>query len=446
MHQWARCVNNTVLCKLELSILVQELSPKISWFGMKLLNSETFSRIWVTITGFIRGYQRFLIPICLVIAARLIGSLVLFNLLHLNSGQSYWMTVNWTPSERFLQNTVLRALSAQGVRWPFLYLGWDSAWYLTIVTRGYGFLDQSYAFFPGLPLFTYLLNLGLNNPTVSIVAVTSIFGALWIPIFQLVAETYADAHTSLRATVTYALFPYVFLFTTVAYSEGIFMFFTLLSWYFFRKKAIIPSMCLLAIAVLSRPPGLLLMLPILAMIIYSWVGQNRNFSLRGSRLWLLLPFVSFFLLLQYSQITIGNWFAIGTRTAWNSMPSFASFVVQAAQGKGFGPMYLETVGQLPYSAVWILFLVAAPLMLKFLFNMDRWLWLYSAVFLIPVLIGGALLSLPRFISFIFPLWLAVELKAFKSEKTKYILPLIAALSLVVGVLLWSAFIQGEFIA
>jgi hypothetical protein len=130
---------------------------------------------------------------------------------------------------------------------------------------------------------------------------------------------------------------------------------------------------------------------------------------------------------------------------WNSMPSFVNFISKALQGKGFGPMHLETVGQLPYSAVWILFLVAAPIMLKFLFDMDRWLWLYSAVFLIPVLAGGALLSLPRFISFIF-LWLAVELKAFKREKTKYILPLIAILSLVVGMLLWSAFIQGEFIA
>ncbi len=128
------------------------------------------------------------------------------------------------------------------------------------------------------------------------------------------------------------------------------------------------------------------------------------------------------------------------------MPSFVNYISQGLLGKGFGPMYLETVGQLPYSAVWILFLVAAPIMLKFLFNMDRWLWLYSAVFLVPVLVGGALLSLPRFISFIFPLWLAVELKAFRSEKSKYVLPLIAALSLVVGVLLWSAFIQGEFIA
>jgi len=291
-----------------------------------------------------------------------------------------------------------------------------------------------------------LFNLASNNPAVSLVAVSSIFGALWIPIFQLVAETYADARTSLRATVSYALFPYVFLFTTVAYSEGLFMFFTLLSWYFFRKKALIPSMFLLAVAVIARPPGLLLMLPILAMIVYSWAASSRTLSLRGSHLWLLLPFASFFLLLFYSDITIGNWFAIGTRTAWNSMPSFVNFISQALQGKGFGPMHLETVGQLPYSAVWILFLVAAPIMLKFLFDMDRWLWLYSAVFLIPVLVGGALLSLPRFISFIFPLWLAVELKAFKREKTKYILPLIAILSLVVGMLLWSAFIQGEFIA
>jgi hypothetical protein len=78
--------------------------------------------------------------------------------------------------------------------------------------------------------------------------------------------------------------------------------------------------------------------------------------------------------------------------------------------------------------------------------MDKWLGLYSAVFLVPVLVSGGLLSLPRFISFIFPLWLALGLKVFKNERTKYALPVIAGVSLVVGMLLWLGFIQGQFIA
>ena len=410
------------------------------------LHSAVFSNILRSLSGLVRRYQRFFLPIGLVVAARIVGSVLLFNILRMDSTQSYWMTVNWEPSSAYLQNVVLRSLSAQGARWPFLYLGWDSAWYLTIATRGYVFLDQSFAFFPGLPLFTYILSLVLNSPAISLIAVTSIFGVLWIPIYQLVAETYADARTSLKATISYAFFPYVFLFTTVAYSEGLFMMLTLLSWYFFRKRAVVPSMVVLAVAVLTRPPGLLLMLPILGMITYLWATSGKTLSSRRSRLSLLLPFASFFFWLYYSEITVGNWFAIGTRTAWNSMPSFANFISIAMQGKGFGPMYLDTFGQWPYTGAWILFLIAAPIMLYFLFKMDRWLWLYSAIFLIPVVMSGALLSLPRFVSFIFPLWLALGLKAFRSERTKYILPLIAGLSVVVGMLLWIAFIQGKFVA
>ena len=410
--------------------------------GMKL-HSTVFSNILPSLSGFIRRYQRFLLPIGLVVAARIVGSVLLFNILRMDSTQSYWMTVNWDVT---MQNAVLKSLGSQGVRWPFLYLGWDSAWYLTITTRGYVFLDQSYAFFPGLPLFTQLVSLGLHDPALSLIVVSSIAGALWVPVFQLVAESYADASRSLRATIFYVFFPYVFLFTTVAYSEGLFMLFTLLSWYFFRKRAILPSMLFLAVAVLSRPPGLLLMLPILAMIIHSKMTLGKSLSSRLSYLWLLLPFGSFFLWLYYSKITIGSWFAIGTRTAWNGMPSFINLVFQALQGKGFTSLYLETVYQWPYSVAWALFLLAIPIMLYLVFKLDKWLGLYSAVFLIPVLVSGGILSLPRFVSFIFPFWLALGLKVFKNDKSKYAVPVIAVLSIFVGMLLWLAFIQGEFIA
>jgi hypothetical protein len=109
-------------------------------------------------------------------------------------------------------------------------------------------------------------------------------------------------------------------------------------------------------------------------------------------------------------------------------------------------MYLETVYQWPYSGAWILFLLAVPVMLYLLFKMDKWLGLYSAAFLVAVLVGGGMLSIPRFVSFIFPLWLALGLRVFKSDKSKYVLPVITGLSLLIGMLLWLAFVQGEFIA
>jgi len=361
----------------------------------------------------------------------------------MDTAGTYWMTVDWAADR---QNAVLNSLATQGARWPFLFLGWDSSWYLSITAKGYAFFDQSYAFFPGLPLFSSALNLGLQNPTISLIIVSSIAGVLWIPVFQLVAELYSDARTSQRATIFYAFLPYVFLFSTVAYSEGLFMLFTLLAWYFFKKQAIFSSMLSLSIAVLTRPPGLLLMLPILAMIAYSHVRSGERLPSRINYSYLLLPFVAFFSWLLYAQVTVGNWFAIGTRTDWNGMSSFLNLVLQGFQGKGFEPLVLETVLRWPYSLAWVLFILMVPIMLYFLLKMDRWLGLYSAVFLIAVLVGGGLLSLPRFVSFIFPMWLALGVRVLRNERTKYILPVIAGCLLFVGMLLWLGFIEGQFIA
>lgn len=116
------------------------------------------------------------------------------------------------------------------------FFGWDSAWYLSIVEKGYAFSNQSYAFFPGLPILSWLLNLVLQNSVLTLVVITTFFDVLWIPIYQLVAEIYLDKSKALKSTLLYALFPYVSLFTTVTYSEVLFLFSTLSAWYFFKKQ------------------------------------------------------------------------------------------------------------------------------------------------------------------------------------------------------------------
>lgn len=354
---------------------------------MKSVHSSIFSRFsFEKLNLLFKEYNRFLLPITLAVVARVVGALFLFQFLQMGSTESYWMTVNWAVPG---QNAVLRSLATQGIKWPFLFLGWDSSWYLSITTKGYVFLDQSYAFFPGLPLFSWLLNLGLNNSALSLITVSSITGVLWVPVFQLVAETYSDSHTSRRATLFYVFFPYVFLFTTVAYAEGLFILFTLLAWYFFRKQALLPSMLSLSVAVLSRPPGLLLMLPILTVILYSHIKFKEHLSSRRSYLYLALPFVTFFLWLLYSKVSIGDWFAIGTRSAWSSTPSFISLIFQSFQANSLQPWIIET-GRWSYSFAWVPLLILVLLMFYPLIKMDKPLVLYSIVYLFAVLLGGLL--------------------------------------------------------
>src|SRR3990170_35894 len=141
---------------------------------------------------------RFLIPLLVVVLAKIIAVVYLFNALNMASTNTFWMAVPW---DDYGQNAIFNSVANEGERVPFLFLGWDSAWYLSITAKGYVFSDQSFAFFPALPLFSWLLNLIVQNPVYALIAVSLISGVLWIPIFQLVAEQYTSKSTALVVTL-----------------------------------------------------------------------------------------------------------------------------------------------------------------------------------------------------------------------------------------------------
>ena len=132
-----------------------------------------------------------------------------------NSG-TFWSDPNrvysWVQNSAFLANPGVLG------KWPLTFLGLDSALYLNIMTKGYGFSAQSYTFSPVLPFFAKLTNLVLQNPMVSIVLTVLVFGVLWIPLYQLLAESYMGKKAALLSALLLAFSPYLFVFTTVAYS------------------------------------------------------------------------------------------------------------------------------------------------------------------------------------------------------------------------------------
>ena len=111
-------------------------------------------------------WLRYLVPISFVLAAKVLAGLFLYHQLNLGYWDLFWMSGDTAPL--WSQNEVFWLPVDQSYRWLYLFLGWDSAWYLSIMTRGYAFSSQSYAFFPGLPLFGGLFNLVIKNPVLSI--------------------------------------------------------------------------------------------------------------------------------------------------------------------------------------------------------------------------------------------------------------------------------------
>jgi len=386
---------------------------------------------------------RFLIPLIIIIFVKIIAAVYLFKTLNMASADTYWMA---GPKDHYGQNDIFKSVATQGIKWPFLFLGWDSAWYLSITAKGYIFSDQSFAFFPGLPIFSWLLNLIMQNPAYAMVIFSFVIGVLWIPVFQLVAEQYANKSTALAVTLLFASFPYVFLFTTVAYSEGLFLFFTLCAWYFFKKGKLLPSSLSTSVATLSRVPGLLILLPMLIEHIRKRPHPINSVAIRNIS-YFSIPFLSFFAWLLYCKILSNDWLAFMTRSAWTSMTSFRSLIFEILPTSGVQGFLDEIFKQWPFSFAWVPFVLVTPLLIYVVIKMEKSLAVYSTVYVLYILfLAGALDSIPRLFSFCFPMWLATGLMFFKGKKSKFAIPAIFALFCAVGVFLWLNFLDGIFIA
>jgi Gpi18-like mannosyltransferase len=236
-----------------------------------------------------KSSSRFIIPIIVLLSAKLLAGPFLYQVLNLSQRDSYWMTTSVGVEG---QNSLLVLKADQVIRWPYLFLGWDSGWYLSIATRGYSFSSQSYAFYPGLPLFTYILNMVTGNPFVSMTLLSFIIGVIWLPAYQLVAENYMSKPEALKSTLLYGFFPYVFLFTTVAYSEGLLLLFSLAAWYFLKDKKLLLTGICASVAAISRPPGIFLMIPILLELLREYRHNRKSINYR-TFISLMIPLVSF---------------------------------------------------------------------------------------------------------------------------------------------------------
>jgi predicted membrane-bound dolichyl-phosphate-mannose-protein mannosyltransferase len=162
-----------------------------------------------------------------------------------------------------------------------------------------------------------LFNLLFGDPVISLVFCSLFFGVLWVPVCQLVAEFYMSKKAALLSALLFALSPYVFLFTTIAYSEGILLFFVLTSWFFFKKGKVAFASALACFAALSRVVGILIILPMLIETLKSKSPhRHRNILL------ICLPILSFFVWLAYGQVTANDWLALIHTTEWKDLYSF----------------------------------------------------------------------------------------------------------------------------
>ena len=396
------------------------------------------------VLGKIRVPKRLLVPLVIVFAAKVVGAIFIFYSMNIQNTGTFWSDSGRVYS--WEQNDVLLANPEAIQRWPLTFLGWDSAWYLSIMTNGYGFSTQSYTFSPVLPLFSFLTNTILQNPMVSIVIIALVFGLLWIPIYQLLAEDYMGKRIAFLSTLLLAFSPYLFVFTTVAYSEGLLLFFVVSTWLLSKRGNFLGALAFAAIAPLTRTMGILALLPIV------YYGLKQNTHKVRNMLLSLVPVASLTAWFATLGFFANDYLAPVHTSEWSSLYSFRTLLTDGIPHYGIkavlqAPYQLPPIPThwlLPLAVVIALFL---PLLLFYCtWKKNRLLFIYSFAGYVGILLFGALVSTPRFISFLFPLWIPLAAILSRGKKSMVIITILLALFYILALELWIDFLNGIFIA
>jgi hypothetical protein len=330
---------------------------------------------------------RFLLSITVILAAKLLGAFVVYSRLATDGVlQTRWVEI-FGP--------------IFPTRFNFLYVftHWDSGWFLWIAKAGYTDwvvkgLDTFpiwYSFFPGYPLLIRVTSLATQDYVLSAVLVSFIFGIAWVPVFEKLCEGYMSKPDALKCTLLAGFLPPVFLFTTVAYSESIFLFSTVTAWYFYEKHRMPLSSIFAAIATASRIVGIF--------VLVSFFVDSLRRRDGKAICWMTIPVGVFLAYAYYLFLKTGVWFAYLPVT-----PGAASLLGG-----------LPKITGRPSEDLTFTFIVGFIALICFVtfrtWDLDWRLALYASISLLANLLLGFYSSYLRHLSFIFPAWMVLRIRS-----------------------------------
>ena len=226
-----------------------------------------------------------------------------------------WLYSNpYNPSDMMGTPPILLALANR----------WDSQHFLEIARNGYpsgveG--DLLFAFAPVYPAMVAVVAQAVGNLYLAGVIVSNVFYILSIIAFYKVARMYTDYVESCLLALIFGMFPTYLVYGTLAYSESVFLFFAITSWYFFKKEQYLPCAVFTTFSILTRYISGLLV-PIYGVILLSKMidryreGKSilKAFDIRW--LWFGITGISVIAVFLYFQSLTGSFFAAFDAHAW----------------------------------------------------------------------------------------------------------------------------------
>ncbi|MEI7803607.1 MAG: hypothetical protein WCI97_13215 [Bacteroidota bacterium] len=167
----------------------------------------------------------------------------------------------------------------------------DSGYYLSIANDGYTInksnnqISSNYSFLPLYPILIYLLGFIFHSNYLAAIAISNI--ALFVSCYFLFyfTKNFFDENIAYRSIGLLLLYPTSYLLSGV-FSESLFLMFGVLTFYFANKQQWVQSSLSAALMSVTRPFGLVVILPLLIFYL-----QKNGFKKLSRVLWFsLIPF------------------------------------------------------------------------------------------------------------------------------------------------------------
>ena len=304
----------------------------------------------------------------------------------------------------------------QNVSFFNLFKTWDAGHYLFLAEKGYphGVTDRA-AFYPLYPFLIRSVGfLFLGNTLAAGLLISNICSLLAIVYFYLlVKKMYND---TIAFTASLFMISFVtFFYTSLVYSEGLFLLLVIAFFYYFHEKKFYPCLFLSILIPLTRPTGILVIVPLFGYLVLD-IWNSRK--VKEPKIYiLLLGFITGFLL----YLGIMNYF---TGSFFSGFDAQNLYFVHNSISNLFNPVswfqrnFLDihyTFHGFTTSILNRIFFGFFLILLYFIHKyLDTTLFLYSlALGLIPAL-SDSFMSYIRFLIVIFPIFIVLALKLQKN--------------------------------
>lgn len=313
---------------------------------------------------------------------------------------------------------------------------WDGGHYLSIAKYGYQISEET-AFFPLYPLFIKFLSLLYKNEFFWGLIVSNASLLIFLYFFFKIVKKKCSWSVAYNTLISFLVFPTAF-FTTIYYSESLFLLMVILTFYFLESKKFHLSALFISLAGLTRIVGAGLILS----IFYKYFS-SIDFRVKKINVKIIYPLLSTFGILGYCLYLLsktGDPFSfLNVQTMWgrsvsDPMSTLLSYIWTFLSGDA-RPFtdYLDFFLTAAFLAILITGVKKIP---------SSW-WIFSMLVILIPASSGTLTSMPRYL--IASIGTFVVIGKFLDTNPHLKIPLWSS-SIILQIILYIRFLNGYWVS